>query len=155
MSSSFPSWQPTSAWGKAALAQEPAEAPAATAESPIVADAPLSPEKPKGSAVVRESYVGVPKDQRPAYRRGRPFRTVSVSVRKLELKLGDVVAITIPDGSPPADMLRIAEAIRQSVPPGVATILLANGMTLEQLRVDGLVPAGPEGVFVVEEGEEC
>ena len=146
MTSAFPAWRPASEWVAGGQAEEPADAGAPTAaESPSVPGAPTAP----------ASWAGVPKDQRPANRRGRPFRTVKVAVRKLELKLGDVVAITIPDGAPPADMLRIAEAIRQSVPPGVATILLTNGMTLDQLRVDGLVPAGPEGVFVVEEDAEC
>lgn len=73
----------------------------------------------------------------------------AITVRKLEAKPGDLLILTVPKGVPYSKYRAIADSFKPCLPKGVLALVLVEGMTLDQVRVDAIVPAGAEGVFTV------
>lgn len=79
---------------------------------------------------------------------------IDLQVRKLRVKQGDVLVFQLRKKVRPDQWRRVAAQIVPAVPPGVSALLVPYGMTIEQIRVDDIVPTGTARAFRVKGPEQ-
>lgn len=74
-----------------------------------------------------------------------------ITVSKLQPKPGDLLVFSTPFVLTSKQRAQLADALAPHVPHGTTGLLLMNGMTVDLVRAEAIVPTAAQGVFTIKD----